>query len=109
MMIYSKEQGRKPTSQTQISQDVLNVLHNVLLTPLTLFSLLCRCPQHAQHRHPVVGHLELGLRGQHIEAEEQAERTTYQLHSVLATSPGKRKSTLLVKGVAATQCYTAVH
>lgn len=39
----------------------------------------------------MVGHLELGLRRQHIEAEEQAERTAYQLHSVFATSPGKHQ------------------
>lgn len=89
MMIYSKEQGRKPTRHSQVSLDVQDVFHNALLTPLTLCSLLCRCSEHAQHRHPVVGHLELGLRRQHIEAEEQAERTTYQLHSVFTTSPGK--------------------
>lgn len=97
MMIYSKEQGRKPSSQSGCTGCF------ALLTPLTLCSLLCRCPQHAQHRHPVVGHLELGLRGQHIEAEEQAERTTHQLHSVFSASPGKHersnKNQLLVKGM----------
>ncbi|CAG09550.1 unnamed protein product, partial [Tetraodon nigroviridis] len=45
------------------------------------------CPQHAQHRHPVVGHLELGLRRQHPEAEEQAERAAHQLHPVLPAAP----------------------
>lgn len=61
----------------------------VLPPPLNLCLLLCRCPQHAQHRHPVVGHLKLELRGQHTETEEQAERTAHQLHPVFTAPPGK--------------------
>ena len=90
MMIYSKEQGRKPTARRQVRMDVQDALHKVLRTPFIFCSLLLRCSEHAQYRHPVVGHLELGLRRQHIEAEKQTERTSYQLYSVFTTSPGKQ-------------------
>lgn len=82
MMIYSKEQGRDPLSRLYPSLR--------LLIPLTPHCFgLHRRPQHAQHRHPVVGHPELGLCRQHTEAEEQAERAANQLHPVFAATPGR--------------------
>lgn len=83
MMIYSKEQGEEESRRAS----GLKPQH----PPDASLSLLLRCPQHAQHRHPVVGHLELGLRRQHPEAEEQAERAAHQLYSVFTAPPGKQK------------------
>lgn len=81
------------------------MLHSLI--QLIVCSPLCRCSEHAQHRHPVVSHLELGLCRQHTEAEEQAERTANQLHSVFAAAPGEQK--LHLKEVTGRQLAVRVH
>lgn len=87
MMIYSKEQGRKAC--LSLTSD-LEYFPMSLSLCLSCTRLLCRCAEHAQHRYPVVSHLELGLRRQHIATEEQTERAAHQLHPVFTTAPGDR-------------------
>lgn len=48
-----------------------------------------RSKKHAQHRHSVVSHSQLGLQRQHAASEEQAERAAHQLHPVLTAAPGQ--------------------
>lgn len=83
MMIYSKEQGMGAFFRRDFSRQDF---------PPDSYRCVCPLPhrraEHAQHRHPVVCHPELGIRRQHPAAEEQAERAAHQLHSVFTAPPG---------------------
>lgn len=104
MMIYSKEQGRDSLSRPSSPPSPSPCPADSINTPLGLR----RRPQHAQHRHPVVGHPELGLRRQHTETEEQAERAANQLHPVFPAPPGRttRPASTLLSPVAHVRIQT---